>query len=119
MSSVELSMVVIVVWHKRVGSVPGVSTIAPDAATSECSFSARFCAVAAGGVPPLSAAVLERHGRGTVGLPPLSQVPGFIWNVVVLSYVRISARAGDTDLCRFPILLNSAIALQPAVLQLC
>lgn len=31
-------------------------------------------AAAAGSIPPLSAAVLERHGRGTVGLPPLPQV---------------------------------------------
>lgn len=31
-------------------------------------------AAAGGGIPPLSAAVLERHGRGNLGLPPLPQV---------------------------------------------
>mmetsp|Transcript_1706 Transcript_1706/g.4949 ORF Transcript_1706/g.4949 Transcript_1706/m.4949 type:complete len:1096 (+) Transcript_1706:257-3544(+) len=34
----------------------------------------RSIGAAGGGIPPLSAAVLERHGRGNLGLPPLPQV---------------------------------------------
>lgn len=41
-----------------------------------------------GGLPPLSAAVLERHGRGAVGLPPIAPL---LSHVRPLSLHRIDA----------------------------
>ena len=56
------------VWkHAKRSSLqpnPHAAPESPSAATVHAGSS--------GGLPPLSAAVLERHGRGTIGLPPVA-----------------------------------------------